>query len=190
MKAFSLRSYLACAVAAVAAVPIMGRAADWPFWGRNNTRNMVSEETGLPETFDAGKYKGSTEEIDAATTKNVKWIVKLGSQTYGNPTISGGKVFIGTNNETPRDPKFKGDRAVLMCLDEQTGDLLWQFAIPKLGTGKVSDWEFLGLCSSPAVEGDRVYYRHESLRGDVPGCKRHEKRQRRRIPGRRQVSCR
>ena len=29
--------------------------------------------------------------------------------------------------------------------------------MPKLGTGKVSDWEFLGICSSPTVEGDRVY---------------------------------
>jgi outer membrane protein assembly factor BamB len=65
--------------------------------------------------------------------------------------VAGGAVFIGTNNETPRDPNLKGDRAVLMCLDEKTGDLLWQLAIPKLGTGKVSDWEFLGLCSSPAL---------------------------------------
>ena len=28
---------------------------------------------------------------------------------------------------------------------------------PKLGAGKVSDWEFLGICSSPFVEGDRMY---------------------------------
>ncbi|MES2463706.1 MAG: PQQ-binding-like beta-propeller repeat protein [Armatimonadota bacterium] len=161
-------------VASAVIAPIAGRAADWPFWGRNNTRNMVSEETGLPEAFDAGRYKGSTEEIDAATTKNVKWIAKLGSQSYGNPTVSGGKVFIGTNNETPRDPNIKGDRAVLLCLDEKTGDLLWQFAIPKLGTGKVSDWEFLGLCSSPAVEGDRVYIvtnRCEVVCLDVNGMK-------------------
>jgi outer membrane protein assembly factor BamB len=175
MKATSSRFYIVLALITCAVtVPIMGRAADWPFWGRNNTRNMVSEETGLPETFDAGKYKGSTEEIDTATTKNVKWIAKLGSQTYGNATVSGGKVFIGTNNETPRDPKVKGDRAVLLCLDEKTGNLLWQFAIPKLGTGKVSDWEFLGLCSSPAVEGDRVYIvtnRCEVMCLDVNGMK-------------------
>jgi outer membrane protein assembly factor BamB len=92
-----------------------------------------------------------------ATTKNVKWVVKLGSQAYGNPTVAGGKVFVGTNNESPRDPKIVGDRGVLMCLDEQTGKFLWQLAVPKLGTGKVSDWEYLGLCSSPAVEGNRVY---------------------------------
>ena len=30
-------------------------------------------------------------------------------------------------------------------------------AIPKLGAGKVSDWEYVGLCSSPAVEGNRMW---------------------------------
>jgi outer membrane protein assembly factor BamB len=147
------------------------QAADWPIWGGNGSRNMVSAETGLPTAFTAGQYKraaggqrtsslrdlGQSEEIDLATTKNVRWVAKLGSQSYGNVTVAGGKVFLGTNNESPRDPRFKGDRSVVMCLDEKTGSFLWQLAIPKLGTGKVSDWEYLGICSSPAVEGDRVY---------------------------------
>jgi outer membrane protein assembly factor BamB len=33
----------------------------------------------------------------------------------------------------------------------------WQFAAPKLGTGKVSDWEFLGMCNTGQIVGDRVY---------------------------------
>jgi outer membrane protein assembly factor BamB len=121
------------------------------------TRNMASPSTGIPTDIVAGKFKGNTEEIDMATTKNIKWIAKLGSQAYGNPTVANGKVYVGTNNDTPRDPRFKGDRCTVYCLDEQTGELIWQLNIPKLGTGKVSDWEFLGICSSPAVEGDRVY---------------------------------
>lgn len=133
------------------------QAADWPIWGRDNSRNMVSPEKGLPEAFEPGKPKAGSEEIDPATTKGVRWTAKLGSQAYGNPTIAGGRVFVGTNNEVPRDPKFKGDRAVVMCFDEKSGEFLWQLAIPKLGTGKVSDWEYLGICSSPAVEGDRLY---------------------------------
>jgi outer membrane protein assembly factor BamB len=142
---------------AACALPLAVKAADWPYWGGDSTRNMVSTEKGVPETWDAGRYKGSTDEIDMATTKNVKWIAKLGSQSYGNPTISGGKIFVGTNNEAPRNSALTGDRAVLLCLDEKTGEMLWQLAIPKLGTGKVSDWEFLGLCSSPAIDGDKVY---------------------------------
>jgi outer membrane protein assembly factor BamB len=147
---------------AIAAIAIIGaaaatRAADWPMWCLNASRNSVSTETNLADTFDPGRYKQNSEEIDMATTKNVKWIAKLGSQTYGNPSIAGGKIYLGTNNESPRDARLKGDRGILLCLDEKTGDLLWQLAVPKLGTGKVSDWEFLGLCSSPAVVGDKVY---------------------------------
>ncbi|WP_395142341.1 PQQ-binding-like beta-propeller repeat protein, partial [Armatimonas sp.] len=148
---------LATTLLALSAGALITRAADWPYWGGGPSRNMVSSETNIATSWDAGRYKGSTEEIDLATTKNVKWVAKLGSQSYGNPTVSGGKIFVGTNNESPRDEKLKGDRAVLLCLDEKTGDMVWQLAVPKLGTGKVSDWEFLGLCSSPAVDGDKVY---------------------------------
>ena len=130
---------------------------DWPQWGKDATRNMVSPATGLPDEIDVGKYIKGTEDIDMATTKNIKWVVKVGSQCYGNPTVVNGRVYVGTNNDSPRDPRFKGDRCVVYCLDEKTGAFIWQLNIPKLGTGKVSDWEFLGICSSPAIDGDRVY---------------------------------
>jgi outer membrane protein assembly factor BamB len=160
--------------ASAVAAPLVAGAADWPQWGHDSSRNMVSSETGVATSWDPGKFKGNTEEIDLATTKNVKWVAKLGSQSYGNPTVSDGKVFVGTNNESPRNPAIKGDRGVVMCLDEKSGELLWQLTVPKLGTGKVSDWEFLGICSSPAVEGKRVYLvsnRCEVLCLDVDGLK-------------------
>lgn len=132
-------------------------AAQWPQWGGGPGRNMVSTETGLPDTFDPGKLNPKTEQVDLATAKNVKWVAKLGSQSYGNPAVVDGRVFVGTNNQAPRDKKYKGDRGVLMCLDAATGDLNWQLVVPKLGTGKVSDWEYLGICSAPAVQDDKVY---------------------------------
>ncbi len=132
-------------------------AADWPQWGGTPPRNMYSPEKGLPAIFDPGKFKQGTEEVDLKTTKNVKWVAKLGSQSYGNVTVAGGKVFVGTNNESPRDPQHQGDRSVLMVFDEKTGEFLWQLIIPKLKSGKVNDWENLGLLAAPTVEGDRVY---------------------------------
>ena len=44
----------------------------------------------------------------------MKWVAALGSQTYGNPVVADGKVFVGTNNEGLRDPKQGGDRGVLI----------------------------------------------------------------------------
>ncbi|MBI3879721.1 MAG: PQQ-binding-like beta-propeller repeat protein [Verrucomicrobia bacterium] len=130
---------------------------DWPQWGGTDARNMYSPARGLPDKFEPGKLKQGTDQIDLATTKNVKWTAKLGSQSYGNITVANGKIFIGTNNDSPRDPKLQGDRSILMCLDEKTGELLWQLAVSKLKSGKVNDWENLGLLSSPRVEGDYVY---------------------------------
>ena len=134
------------------------RAEDWPRWGGNDPgRNMYSPAKGLPDRFEPGKLKSGTEEIDMSTTKNVKWVAKLGSQAYGNTVVAGGKVFIGTNNENPRDPQHQADRSILLCFDEKSGEFLWQLVVPKLASGKVNDWEGLGLLSSPFVEGNRVY---------------------------------
>jgi outer membrane protein assembly factor BamB len=134
------------------------QGGDWPQWGGTDPgRNMYSHEKGLPDKVDPGKLKSGTEEVDLATTKNVKWVAKLGSQSYGNTTIAAGKVFVGTNNDSPRGKRDQGDRSILMVFDEKTGEFLWQLVIPKLISGKVNDWENLGLLSSPTVEGDRVY---------------------------------
>ncbi len=132
-------------------------AADWPQWGGRTMRNMYSLDKGLPDNFGKVEFKPGTEDIEVKSVKNLKWAVKLGSQSYGNVTIAAGKVFVGTNNENPRDPKHQGDRSILMCFDEQTGAFLWQLVVSKLAAGKVNDWENLGLLSSPTVEGDRVY---------------------------------
>jgi outer membrane protein assembly factor BamB len=146
-------------LALASAAPLAAQdPGDWPQWGGGPERNMAARRpVDLPDEFDAGSYLGTTEQIDMATTKNVRWVAKLGSQSYGNPTVANGRVYVGTNNDTPRDERFQGDRSCVYCLDEKTGELIWQFNVPKLGTGKVSDWEYLGICSSPAIEGDRVY---------------------------------
>ncbi|MBI5388430.1 MAG: PQQ-binding-like beta-propeller repeat protein [Verrucomicrobia bacterium] len=146
---------------------------DWPAWGGADPgRNMASAVTGLPDRFDPGKPKPGSEDIDLATTKNVRWIARLGSQTYGNTVVAGGKVFVGTNNEMPRDPRHTGDRSILLCLDEKTGDLLWQLVVPKLKAGKANDWESLGILSSPFVQGRRLWLvtsRNEVLCLDTEG---------------------
>ncbi len=157
MKHTRINPSAALAALAACALALPVQSQDWPQWGGTPHRNMYSPAKGLPDRVEPGKFKKGTEEIDMATTKNVKWVAKLGSQAYGNTTVSNGKVFVGTNNDNPRDPRHQGDRSILMCFDEKTGELLWQLVIPKLKAGKVNDWENLGLLSSPTVEGNRVY---------------------------------
>ena len=133
-------------------------AEDWPIWGKDATRNMVSKAPGsIPVDFNPGEEIGRSGKIDPESMKKVKWVAKLGSQAFGNPVVANGKILLGTNNEAPRAEKYKGDRSVFYCLNEKTGELEWQLNLPKLGAGKVSDWEFLGMCSSPAVADNKVY---------------------------------
>src|SRR5688500_19958982 len=105
--------------------------ADWPQWGGPDPgRNMFSPEKGLPDRFEPGKLKKGTEEVDLASTKNVKWVAKLGSQSYGNATIANGKVFVGTNNDSPRNNRDEGDRSSMMVFGEKDGSFLWQLVVP------------------------------------------------------------
>ncbi|MFC1765974.1 PQQ-binding-like beta-propeller repeat protein [Planctomycetota bacterium] len=128
-------------------------AVDQAQWGQRYTRNMVSSEKDLPSSFD----------LDSG--KNIKWIISLGSESWATPVVAQGRVFQGTNNDPPRDPRIKGDRGVMLCLDEKDGSLLWQLIVPKLGPDPYWDWPSGGIVSPPSVEGDRVYV--VSNRGEV-----------------------
>ncbi|MDF1753102.1 MAG: PQQ-binding-like beta-propeller repeat protein [Verrucomicrobiales bacterium] len=129
-------------------------SGEWPQWGHNGSNNMYSPAKNIPLDITAGEIDSEGHVTDA---KNAKWVVKLGSQAYGTPTIQGGRILVGTNNEEPRLDSIKGDRGIVLCLDEESGELNWQFSVPKLGAGKVSDWEFLGICSSVLIDGKHGY---------------------------------
>ncbi len=145
MREFNQR-LLAFAVLCTMAVATTGFATDQPQWGQRYSRNMVSDETNLPATF------------NPETGENVRWSVTLGTETNSTPVVAGGRVIIGTNNGQPRDPRHARYRGVLLCLDENTGDLCWQLVVPRFGSDtKYLDWRTGGICSAATVEGDRVY---------------------------------
>lgn len=133
----------------------VAKPGDWTMFGGTLSRNMVNTTSkNLP-------VKWSVEEGEY---ENVKWAADLGSRAYGGPIIAAGKVFVGTNNQKPRDKKYvseKGtpiDMGVLMCFDDPNGSFLWQNAFFKLPGGRVVDWPLEGICSTPTVEGNKVYY--------------------------------
>jgi outer membrane protein assembly factor BamB len=119
---------------------------DWPMWGGTPGRNMASAAANLPSAW------------DARTGAGIKWKADLGSTSYGNPVVAGGKVFAGTNNANPRNPEITGDKGILMAFRESDGAFLWQAVTDKLEEGKSVDWPEQGVASSPAVVGNRLYY--------------------------------
>src|SRR6266481_1847270 len=129
---------------------------DWPMWGGTPDRNMVSGMKGVPTTW------------DVKTKKNVRWVVELGSQSYGNPVVAGGMVFVGTNNESPKDPAVKGDKGVrlyyvtnrceIRCLDvhgdgKKHSKLIWKFDMME----EVGSQPHNISNSSPVSYGDLIF---------------------------------
>lgn len=161
LKTTRLNDIALRAVCGWAGVWLLGASApadDWPQWGGSDSKNMVSLERDLPETFVPGEKDPVAGVVKLETAKNVKWGVKLCQAIYATPVVAGGKIFVGG-----QQPGL----GLLLCLEEKTGKLLWQWQGParKVPT-YIDGWligigpnpEILGTCSSPIVDGERVYF--------------------------------
>lgn len=122
---------------------------DWAMWGGHPSRNMVNKTTGVSLNFKPGEGDEKGE--------NINWVAKLGSQTYGNPVVANGQVYVGTNNGGKYRPQYEDDLGVVLCFDEKTGAFKWQLSREKLPQGRVNDWPEQGICAAPCVEGDRLW---------------------------------
>jgi HEAT repeat protein/outer membrane protein assembly factor BamB len=120
---------------------------DWPQWGGSRQRNNTPPGENIPIAW------------DVKSGKNIKWTVKLGSESYGNPCVANGKVFIGTNNGHGYLQRFPSsvDLGTMLCLDEASGTFLWQYSSPKLPAGRVHDWPQQGMPSTPVADGNRLW---------------------------------
>lgn len=146
---------IAAALGVSAPVP-KSLPAEWRMLGGGPGRNMVSPNAGtLPADFNPD------------TDKHVLWKADLGSRSYSQPVVAGGRVFIGTNNEKPRNPRDTRraggevepiDKGVVMCFDARTGKFLWQAVHDPRPAGAVGGWPREGIPSTPAADGERVYY--------------------------------
>jgi len=112
--------------------------------------------------------------IDLASARNVRWGVRIGNAIYSTPAIAEGKIFVGAMEQ---------GNGLLVCLDAATGKLLWKWKAPAkkfpfdidgfhLGINEIPAQ--MGVCSSPAVNGRRVYFvsqRFEVVCLDTKGLK-------------------
>ena len=114
---------------------------DSPQWGEAWSRNLAVDNAGtLPVDF------------DPETGRNLRWSFETGGCTYSTAIVAAGRVFIGTNNDRQLDPRITGDRSVLLCLDEATGEFLWQHVTPKIPNRPLKDCPYVGWCSPPVIE--------------------------------------
>jgi hypothetical protein len=69
-------------------------ASDWPVWGGNGSRNMISQEKEVVMDFNPGEMDDN-EKVDLSTTQNVKGVEER--STFSLSSISPGLKSITTS---------------------------------------------------------------------------------------------
>ena len=140
---------------------------DWPQWGGTSYRNNTPAGANIPSEWDIGGFDRKTGKWLKQDARNIKWVAQVGSQTYGNPVVADGRIYLGTNNGAGYLKRYpsKIDLGCLLCFRESDGQFLWQHSSQKLPTGRGHDWPDVGICCAPLVEGKRLWF--VSSRGHV-----------------------
>src|SRR6266545_7764330 len=110
-------------------------ADEWTqFRGPNGSG--VSASTGLPEEF--------------GPNKNVIWKTAL-PPGHSSPVLTRNRIFITAHTKEKENYKL-----LVICLDRQTGKLLWQREVPRSQTGRLQNVN--GPASpSPVTDGSNIY---------------------------------
>ncbi len=151
------------------ALPVAAALPEWPMFGGTPARNMANLHEKLPKFPTQGPQWDDEAAAKKWEAEWLLWKAELGSRSSGGPVVAGGRVFVGTNNERPRNKRDTRkdatgeveptDKGVLMVFEEKTGKFLWQAVHDRLpNLGGVTDWPKEGLCSTPVIVGGRVYY--------------------------------
>ena len=136
------------------------QVGDWAQWGGTSYRNNTPLGKNIPTDWHTGNFDRKTGAWQKEEARNIKWVARVGSQTYGNPVVSGGRIYVGTNNGAGYLKRYPSsvDLGCLLCFRESDGQFLWQHSSEKLSTGRVHDWPLQGICCAPLVEENRVWF--------------------------------
>jgi hypothetical protein len=133
--------------------------ANWPQWGGSSARNNTPEGKNIPIQWNVGQFEPKSGRWLSDSAKNIRWVARLGSTTYGTPVVADGKVFCATNNGAGWLKRYppQMDLGCLLCFDQRDGRFLWQLSREKLAAGRAVDYPEQGICCAPMVERKRLW---------------------------------
>jgi outer membrane protein assembly factor BamB len=107
---------------------------------------------------------------DAFADLELVWERTLGIHQYTVPIVQDGRLFVGVDDKgLEHQAVTSTGGGLLLCLQPETGETLWQMPIPRNMAGTKPPFHFnhwkCGVCSRPAFDGDRLYI--VAPRGDV-----------------------
>jgi outer membrane protein assembly factor BamB len=151
-KAPKLRNTVGALLIAATLAATVASAEDWPqFRGPNGSG--VSASTGLPEVF--------------GPEKNVVWKTPL-PPGHSSPVLTRDRVFVTAYEEEKANAgqqstvgakgnaPAKNHKLLVICLDRQTGKILWQREVPRAREGRLQNVNN-PASPSPVTDGSNVY---------------------------------
>jgi outer membrane protein assembly factor BamB len=134
------------------ALPLIAADDDWPYFRGPNRDGVARGDVPL-------EFGGN---------RNLAWKTRIPGRGHSSPVIWGNKIFLttaiptGASDEYAPAPK-KEHKLVVMCLDRNTGKLLWEHS-PKTVTPPDGYQVPYGSYASniPATDGKRLYAFWES----------------------------
>ncbi len=115
-------------------------------WTERPSRNAATPAKNLPTTL---------------APENRLWELPLeGKSQFPIPTVIGDRVLVGTNQESLPDERLRTlnpdqTGGALICVDKQSGEVLWQILLPGIGSHPSYGW--YGTVNTPVVEDNRIY---------------------------------
>jgi len=134
------------AVLALACVTLFAADDDWSRWRGPN---------------DDGVARGDAP-LEFSQTKNLAWKTKIPGRGHSSPVIWGDKIFlttaIPTLGDTYEPALRKEHRFVVMCLDRNTGKVLWERTAKTAAPPEAHQIPYGSYASNtPVTDGKRVY---------------------------------
>ena len=115
-------------------------ATDWPQWAGPDRQGTWSEE-GILERF-------PEDGLEVAWRKPIR-------SGYSAPVVADGRVFVMDYRPKP-ETKILEAMERLLCLDEKTGEQLWEVEWETHYRGQVKSY-VTGPRAAPCIDGDRIY---------------------------------
>ncbi len=119
----------------------------WPQW-RGPSGQGLSSESGLPASW-------------SGDSENIRWKTELPGVGNSSPIVSDGKVYLTAaveskdNGNQSASPEGIVQRIVI-CLDLETGKILWTTEVFATGGGRIHRLNTLAA-PTPATDGHRLY---------------------------------
>ena len=112
------------------------KAEDWPQW-RGMRHDGIADASSMPP-------------LKFSATEKVRWSVPIPGRGHGSPIIHGRNIFLATADEKSRTQS-------LICIDRDTGRIIWERVVHRDGFPKKSNKKASNASSTPACDGRSVF---------------------------------